>query len=376
LPRYGLLAIVTVSPAPCDSLTVTVTDNRPKDRGIYSVWLDTVNTANFKPFYEKDSGALSLSFNLPLIDPDSSGRGRLFALDVVGEGPVSPQTKTIHTDSLNVWIYKQDLAMKASGIDTTPKTTPNTWKVPVYLIPTDTFALSTKGIYQYQFSFHLTGSPLLSFVGTQASPKMHAGWTITPAPGTGPGAGSPYTITGQGPALTDLDAGDTLVYLLFSGARSPDVEEAQIVIDSQCGDEVIYNNSDTVIVGANYSVTLPAPSGRLNGGEVVFMDSCSTIVGVNPHPTYLSIEPLIPNPASGSASSSTISVNYSVPAEAPVMLELYNALGQKMRTLVTEVQKQGDYQVPLDVSTLPAGTYFLRLASAGQVASQELILTH
>ncbi len=365
-------AIVTVSPT-CDSLAVTVTDIRLHDRGIYSVWLDTANTANFKPFYEKDSGASSLSFHLPLVDPNQSARGRLFALDVFGWQSPNPLTKTIHTDSLNVWLYKQDLAMKASGIDTTPKT----WKVPVYLIPTDTFALSTKGLYQYQFTFHLTGSNLLSFAGT-VNPPMLAGWTVASAPS---GLPRGYTITGQGPALTDLDKGDTLVYLRFSGARSTDVEEAQIVIDTdQCGAAVIYNGgNDSINSGANYSATLPAPSGRLNpgplnglGGEVVFMDSCATIVGVNPFkPTYLSIEPLIPNPASSSAI-----VNYTVPTEAPVMLELYNELGQKVRTLVAEVQKQGDYQVSLDVSTLPAGTYFLRLASGGNVFSQELILAH
>jgi hypothetical protein len=368
--------IVNVTYDPCDSLAVTVTDMRPLDQGIYKVWLDTsAQTVNIQPFSETEPqpGVGSLSFSLPILDRNKSASGHLSAFDVYGDESKDSTDQAIHTTSLNLAVYRQDLAMIASGIVNTTSNSGVTFNVPVYLTPTDTFSLARKNITQFQFQFHISGSPLLTFVGTKIPPTMPAGWTIAPLPGTGTGAGPSYTITGQGPALTNLNMTDTLVYLVFSGAKSTDIEEAQIVPDADnCTDNVSYNNgNDTLYSTANYSVTLPAPAGLINGGTVVFMDSCATIVGNNPHPTILSIAPAIPNPFT----SSTL-VQYTVPAEAPVKLELYDALGQKMQTLVTNVQKQGTYQMMMDGSSLRGGTYFLRLESGGQICSQRIILSH
>jgi hypothetical protein len=369
--------IVTLTYDPCDSLAVTVTDVRNLDQGIYQVSLDT-SAVNILPFSKTESqpGVGSLTFSLPILDRNQSASGHLSALDEYGEQSNDSTDRAIHTTSLGFNIYRQDLAMIASGIVNTTSNTGVTFDVPVYLTSTDTFSLARKNITQFQFQFHIAGSNLLTFVGTKVPPTMPAGWTITPIPGNGPGPGSPFTINGIGPALTATNMTDTLVYLVFSGAKSPDVEEAQIVIDTNdCGDAVSYNGGgDTTITGptpllTNYTITLPAPAGRMTGGTVVFMDSCATIVGNNPHPTILSIAPAIPNPFT----SSTL-VQYTVPNEAEVSLVLYDALGQKIQTLVTEVQKQGTYQTMVSAEELRGGTYFLRLESGGQVCSQAVVI--
>ena len=357
---------VTLAYDPCDSLVITITDVRTLDRGIYRVW-DSL-PINLTAFDDTDSGATSLSLDLPILDRTKSASAVLLASDVYGHQSTIPKVQGLHTDTLNLGVYRQDLLMKGSGIDSSA----NTFNVPVYLDSTDAFPLGQKNITSYQFQFHITGSPLLTFVGTKMPPTMPAGWTITPTPGTGTGAGSPYTITGQGPTpLTNADRNDTLVYLVFAGAKSTDVEEAQIIIDADnCGDNVSYNGgNDTNFATGNYTVTLPAPAGRLNGGTVVFMDSCATIVGNNPHPTILSLAPAIPNPFTGSTA-----IQYTVPTDAPVTLELYDALGQKMKTLVVDVEKQGTYQLMMDGSELPGGSYFLRLESNGTICSQRIIL--
>jgi hypothetical protein len=355
--------ILTVGYQPCDSITVNVTDTRTNDRGIYRVW-DTL-TVNMQPFSETDAGAASLAFNLPITDRTKSASGELLANDVWEHQATDSKTQAQHTDSIGIDVYRQDMAMIASGIVKT--TSSVTFNVPVYLDSTDAFPLSQKNITQFQFSFHITGSNFLNFVGIANAPTMPAGWTVTAGPGPN------YTITGTGPALTNLDAHDTMLYLVFTGSETPDIEEAQIVVDQDaCGDELSYNaGTPTTVSTPNYSVTMPAPAGLLSGGTILFMDSCATIVGNNPHPTILSLAPAIPNPFSGS----TV-VQYTVPNELPVRLELYNALGQKIKTLVTETDNQGTYQVVMDGSNLQAGTYFLRLQANGQVCSQTLILKH
>lgn len=346
----------------CASLDAVVTDSQLYDRGVYHVWLDSLT--NFAPLDDSfPSGEPSVPLTLRIPEPDSSSYAQLNALDLYGEQSPVPSVKAAHTTASDIWVYKQDLAMNGSGIDTT-----RMFYVPVYLTSTDAVPLSQKNLTQFQFTFHLSGSPLVSFVGTKLSPSL-AGWTIIPPPGTIP-LGPPYTISGSGPALANIL--DTLVYLQFSAGVSPDVEEAQIVIDQDsCGADVFYNGgNDTTLSAKHYSITLPAPSGRLNGGTIILKDSCATIVGDHPHPIYLSLAPMAPNPVTSSAI-----VQYTVPAEAPVTLSLYDELGRNVRTLVAEVQKQGTYNYTLDASGLPQGTYFLRLASGGAVCSRRIMLS-
>ncbi len=368
--------IVTLNYDPCDSLLVTVTDTRTLDKGIYSVWLDSsYQTVNLQPFSDIDPGAKSLTFPLQIVNRDKSASGHLTAFDLYGDSSNSAAVRTKHTTSFDFAAYRENLAMKASGIVNTQSigddATSVTFNVPVYLdSTTDTFSLGRKNITAYQFTIQLTGSSLLSFIGTKPSITM-PGWNVTSTP-----AGLPqsYTIKGNGPPLTDAQATDTLLYLMFTGAKSTDVEEAQIVVDSDaCGNYVVYNNAQDSSAhdpfDNNWDATMPPPAGLMNGGTVIFMDSCATIVGNNPHPTILSIAPAIPNPFT----RSTI-VQYTVPDETNVTLELYNALGEMVRTLVNQTQIQGTYQVTLQADELPAANYFLRLQADGHVCSQQVVI--
>ena len=267
--------IVALSFDPCDTLAVTVTDIRPLDEGIYSVWLDTsFRTVNLSPFSEIDSGAQSLSFPLQIINRDRSATGHLSAFDVYGERSSIGPIQALHTTSFDFAAYRENLAMKASGIVNTP--TSVTFNVPVYLdSTTDTFALGRKGIYAFTFTIQITGSNLLSFIGTapSTSPALSA-WNISSTAGPLPNS---YTIKGQAPTinatLTDAQATDTLLYLTFTGAKSTDVEEAQISVDSDdCGNYVIYNegiNTTALDSSHNWSATVPPPAGLMNGGTVI-----------------------------------------------------------------------------------------------------------
>jgi hypothetical protein len=59
--------------------------------------------------------------------------------------------------------------------------------------------------------------------------------------------------------------------------------------------------------------------------------------------------------------SSHTTVRYSLSAESPVSLNLYDISGRLIKTLVNEHKNPGNYQLTLNANNLPAGVYFLSL---------------
>jgi hypothetical protein len=57
-----------------------------------------------------------------------------------------------------------------------------------------------------------------------------------------------------------------------------------------------------------------------------------------------------------------------------VALSVYNALGQKIATLVNKEQVPGNYTVQFDASNLPSGIYFYTLRAGDFVSTKKMIL--
>jgi hypothetical protein len=65
---------------------------------------------------------------------------------------------------------------------------------------------------------------------------------------------------------------------------------------------------------------------------------------------------IYPNPFSKSAW-----VSYSITKSSFVRLEVFNMSGQMIEILINEIQNIGEYQIKLDVGTMPEGIYFCML---------------
>ncbi len=68
----------------------------------------------------------------------------------------------------------------------------------------------------------------------------------------------------------------------------------------------------------------------------------------------------------------TTVIRYDIPAESEVGLELYNILGQTVKTLVRQIQPAGRFDIELDATNLPSGVYLYRLTatSVGKTQGQ------
>ncbi|MBJ6116952.1 S8 family serine peptidase [Pontibacter sp. BT310] len=77
-----------------------------------------------------------------------------------------------------------------------------------------------------------------------------------------------------------------------------------------------------------------------------------------------------PNPSTG---LSTIS--YSVSAAGPVSVEVFDVMGRKIQTLLTEKQAAGRHALQFDGSKLPSGTYLYRVTTNGKTSTNRMVIT-
>lgn len=75
-----------------------------------------------------------------------------------------------------------------------------------------------------------------------------------------------------------------------------------------------------------------------------------------------------PNPV-----SETATLSFAVKEETKATVAVYNTLGQRVKTLYNSAPTAGENQrLRLDASSLPSGTYFIRLEAAGKTRTQRL----
>jgi hypothetical protein len=108
-------------------------------------------------------------------------------------------------------------------------------------------------------------------------------------------------------------------------------------------------------------------------GTLHFSDAADPLavtgVSVKALPTEYSLSQNYPNPFN----PSTV-IEFALPKDAHVTLEVYNIIGQKVMTLVDEVQPAGYHSVKFDGTSLASGMYLYRLATGQQTFLKKLLL--
>ena len=95
-------------------------------------------------------------------------------------------------------------------------------------------------------------------------------------------------------------------------------------------------------------------------------EACETVFVNELFPSeYFSISP---NPL-----ASTATIKYNVSRETLISLEIFNISGQKIQTLVNEVQSQGEYSIVLNTDRLKPGIYFCTLKATKSMQTKKLI---
>ena len=67
-------------------------------------------------------------------------------------------------------------------------------------------------------------------------------------------------------------------------------------------------------------------------------------------------------------------ISYTLAKDAKVSLKVYNALGQKVKTLVDEQQNAGNKSVSFNAGELPSGVYFYKLQSSNFIDVKKMLI--
>ena len=102
---------------------------------------------------------------------------------------------------------------------------------------------------------------------------------------------------------------------------------------------------------------------RLNKGTATSTKPLSSL------PDRFVLEQNYPNPF-----NPTTSIRYKVASQAKVSLEVYNLMGQKVATLIDQVQSPGAYRAFWNASTQSSGVYYYRLKAGNTVLSRKMTL--
>ncbi len=98
----------------------------------------------------------------------------------------------------------------------------------------------------------------------------------------------------------------------------------------------------------------------------------TSVPGGHPGPAFpdaFGLEQNYPNPFN----PSTV-IRYLLPGRSPVVMDVFNALGQKVSTLVNESQEAGYHQVTFDGSRLASGMYFYTMKAGGLSETRRFVI--
>ncbi len=92
-------------------------------------------------------------------------------------------------------------------------------------------------------------------------------------------------------------------------------------------------------------------------------------VSLNQQPAKFELQQNYPNPF-----NPTTTIKFSLPVESMVALEVYNIVGERVASLLSEELNAGYHEIEFDATSLSSGTYFYKLQAGEFVSIKKFIL--
>lgn len=119
------------------------------------------------------------------------------------------------------------------------------------------------------------------------------------------------------------------------------------------------------VTRADFAVIITRTHGLWNSGEQPLAAESTSSLAISEEGKLVSY----PNPFSESTT-----IRYEVEQDGPVTVAVYDILGKKVRTLVSESKTAGNHSVNFRAENLPAGTYIYKVEAGSKVYSNKMLL--
>ncbi|MGA2625354.1 MAG: T9SS type A sorting domain-containing protein [Bacteroidota bacterium] len=173
-----------------------------------------------------------------------------------------------------------------------------------------------------------------------------------------------HTVTTAGfafsPATIAITAGDTIQFVLSSMHNAQEVSQATWNANgttSNGGFSVPFGGGELILTKSGtfyYVCTNHAGLGMK--GTITVTSATGVVAGHSQLPGEFALEQNYPNPF-----NPTATIQYQLPTDSKVTLNVYNTLGQVVQTLVDGMQGAGYQSVEWNAGSAASGIYFYRL---------------
>jgi serine protease AprX len=119
------------------------------------------------------------------------------------------------------------------------------------------------------------------------------------------------------------------------------------------------------VTRADFAVIITRTHGLWNSGQQPLAAESTSNMAISEEGKLVSY----PNPFSASTT-----IRYAVEQDGPVTVEVYDILGKKVRTLVSESKTAGNHSVEFKAENLPAGTYIYKVEAGNKIHSNRMLL--
>ena len=175
-----------------------------------------------------------------------------------------------------------------------------------------------------------------------------------------------WGISVQGDFSTDISRWDSHVHFAFNRPAPDRPLGFQNIIVS------IHVADDTDDFNAKISRLDNVPealSGPICGLGLGTLCNTSTSSETEEIPTTTSLDQNYPNPFNPQTT-----ITYQIDSPQHVRLDVFNAQGQRIQTLVDGVRAVGEYSIRFDAGGLPSGLYAYRLQTSGETLVRKMML--
>lgn len=148
---------------------------------------------------------------------------------------------------------------------------------------------------------------------------------------------------------------DGKISLVWDDIKLNDLKANQVIFALQ------FKPTENFKAGVSFTLDVDAVNSELASFDKILTNAGVTVSTVEGFvPAEFSLRQNYPNPFNPSTQ-----IQYDIPVDGKVTLDIYNVLGQKVASLINELQTAGAYKVEWNASNLPSGMYIYSITVEG-----------